>query len=81
MKNHITVEDYKKTYHATGRILEDAESFGLFSHISESDVEKSKWIMAIVTVLNDLPKRKMRSALPQIVVTTGTACEEEDAFS
>lgn len=60
MKNHITVEDYKKTYHATGRILEDAESFGLFSHISESDVEKSKWIMAIITVLNDLPKRKIR---------------------
>lgn len=57
----MRVDNFSRVYHSTGKILEDAEGFGLFTHISDLDVEKSKWIMAIHTVLNGIPKKKMNA--------------------
>ena len=57
----MNVEQFSRIHNSTGKILEDAEGFGLFAHISDLDVEKSQWIMAIYTVLNDIPKRKMKA--------------------
>ena len=57
----MNVENFSRVYNSTGKILEDAEGFGLFTHISDLDVEKSQWIMAIHTVLNDIPKQKMKA--------------------
>lgn len=57
----MKAENFSRVYNFTGKILEDAEGFGLFTHISDLDVEKSQWIMAIHTVLNDIPKQKMKA--------------------
>lgn len=57
----MNVENFSRVYNSTGKILEDAEGFGLFTHISDLDVEKSQWIMAIHTELNDIPKQKMKA--------------------
>lgn len=57
----MKVENFSLVYNSTGKIVEDADGFGLFAHISDLDVEKSQWIMAIHTVLNDIPKRKMKA--------------------
>lgn len=57
----MKADNFFQVYDFTGKILEDAEGFGLFTHISDLDVEKSQWIMAIHTVLNDIPKRKMKA--------------------
>ena len=57
----MKADNFFQVYNFTGKILEDAEGFGLFTHISDLDVEKSQWIMAIHAVLNDIPKRKMKA--------------------
>lgn len=57
----MKAENFSRVYNSTGKILEDAEGFGLFTHISDLDVEKSQWIMAIHTVLNNIPKQKMKA--------------------
>lgn len=57
----MKADNFSQVYDSTGKILEDAEGFGLFTHISDLDVEKSQWIMAIHTVLNDIPKKKMKA--------------------
>jgi hypothetical protein len=57
----MNVEQFSRIHNSTGKILEDAEGFGLFAHISDLDVEKSQWIMAIYTVLNDIPKQKVKA--------------------
>ena len=43
----MKADNFFQVYNFTGKILEDAEGFGLFTHISDLDVEKSQWIMAI----------------------------------
>ena len=57
----MKADNFSQVYDSTGKILEDAEGFGLFTHISDLDVAKSQWIMAIHTVLNDIPKKKMKA--------------------
>ena len=57
----MKADNFFQVYDFTGKVLEDAEGFGLFTHISDLDVEKSQWIMAIHTVLNGIPKRKMKA--------------------
>lgn len=59
MKKELTVQDYEKTYDAILAIANDADGFGLFADITEEDVEKCKWIAAILTTLDDIPRQRM----------------------
>ena len=51
----MTINDYKEIYEKICYIAGDADSFGLFKHISDEDVEKCKWIYLINEVLEDVP--------------------------
>lgn len=56
----LTVEGYKEIYDLMLSLADDAEGYGLFEDITDEDVEKCKWIAAIIEVLDDVPARRMK---------------------
>ena len=55
----MTLEEYKKLYQMVLRLSFDAEGFGLFEMIIDRDIEKAKYIRAILDVMNDVPRGRM----------------------
>ena len=55
----MKLEGYQEIYDLILTIADDADGFGLFENITDEDVEKCKWIAAILEVLNDVPLRRM----------------------
>ena len=55
----MTLEEYKKLYQMVLRLSFDAECFGLFEMIIDRDIEKAKYIRAIIDVMNDVPRGRM----------------------
>ncbi len=55
----LTLEGYEAIYDAIVALSCDADGYGLFEHITEEDVEKCKWIAAIMKVLNDVPRSRV----------------------
>ena len=56
----LTVEGYKEIYDLMLSLANDADGYGLFENITDEDVEKCKWIAAIIEVLDDVPARRMK---------------------
>ena len=59
MDDSLSIETYKSIYDTIVALSVDADSYGLFESISDEDVEKCKWIAAILEVLDDVPRRRM----------------------
>ena len=59
MDDSLSIETYKSIYDAIVALSVDADGYGLFENISDEDVEKCKWIAAILEVLDDVPRRRM----------------------
>ena len=59
MKKKLKVIDYKKIYEEVLALADDADGYGLFENITEEDVEKCKWIAAILEVLDDVPRHRV----------------------
>ena len=55
----LTVDGYEAIYEAVLTLANDADGFGLYQDITEEDIQKSKWIAAILEVMSDVPKRRM----------------------
>ena len=55
----LSIEAYKSVYDAIVALSVDADGYGLFESISDEDVEKCKWIAAIMEELDDVPRRRM----------------------
>ena len=55
----LTVDGYREIYDAILTLADDADSYGLFKRITSEDIQKCKWIAAILEVLNDVPQRRM----------------------
>ena len=55
----MKLEGYQEIYDLILTIADDADGFGLFENITDEDVEKCKWIAAILEVMNDVPLRRM----------------------
>ena len=55
----LAVDGYEAIYDAVLALANDADGFGLFDAITPEDVQKCKWIAAILEVLNDVPQRRM----------------------
>lgn len=61
----MTVADYKKIHDMIVSLSVDADSYGLFNKISDEDVEKCKWIAAILEMLNDVPLTRVEHIFEQ----------------
>ena len=55
----LTVDGYEAICDAVLALANDADGFGLFDAITPEDIQKCKWIAAILEVLNDVPQRRM----------------------
>ena len=55
----ISVETYKAVYETIVSLAGDADRFGLFKNITEENVEKCKWLAAIMDVIDDVPRRRV----------------------
>ncbi|MCF2595307.1 hypothetical protein [Pseudoflavonifractor phocaeensis] len=64
-KTGMTVSDYKKIHDMIIALSIDADGYGLFDRISEEDVEKCKWIAAILETLNDVPLSRVEHIFEQ----------------
>jgi hypothetical protein len=60
LESDLTVDDYKKIYNDIVSLSFDADGFGLFYGIRDRDVEKCKWIAAIMEVLEDVPASRVK---------------------
>ena len=59
-KKNMRLANYEVAYKTLHPMVPDADNFGLFEHIRETDVEKCKWIAAICEVLDDVPVRRVK---------------------
>ena len=66
MKNNIYNDDgsisvaaYKAVYENIVSLSIDADGYGLFENITDEDVEKCKWLAAIIDVIDDVPRRRV----------------------
>ena len=59
ISDEMSLKDYEAIYDAIVSLSCDAEGYGLFSRITDEDVEKCKWIAAILEVLDDVPRRRV----------------------
>lgn len=59
-EDEMSVEEYKKLYDDIVRMSLDCDGFGLFYTIRDRDVEKCKWIAAIMEVLEDVPASRVK---------------------
>ncbi len=55
----LKVDAYTVIYDAILALANDADGYGLFDNITDEDIQKCKWIAAILEVLNDVPKRRV----------------------
>ena len=55
----MTLDEYKLLYKMALKLSFDAENFGLFEMIIDRDIEKAKYIRAIIDVMNDVPHGRM----------------------
>lgn len=55
----MNVANYKRIYEEILELSFDADGYGLFEKINDEDIEKCKYIAAILEVLNDVPIRRM----------------------
>ena len=55
----MSLKDYEAIYDAIVSLSFDADGYGLFGRITDEDVEKCKWIAAILEVLDDVPHRRV----------------------
>lgn len=55
----MTLDEYKLLYKMALKLSFDAENFGLFEMIIDRDIEKAKYIRAIIDVMNDVPRGRM----------------------
>ena len=55
----LKLEAYTAIYDAILSLSFDADGYGLFDNITDEDIQKCKWIAAILEVLNDVPKRRV----------------------
>lgn len=55
----MNLSNYKKLYDAILEMSFDMDEVVIFGDSSDEDIGKCKWIAAILTVLNDVPKSKM----------------------
>ena len=55
----MTLDEYKALYKMVLKLSFDAENFGLFEMIIDRDIEKAKYIRAIMEVLSDVPRGRM----------------------
>ncbi len=55
----MTLDEYKLLYKMVLKLSFDAENFGLFEMIIDRDIEKAKYIRAIIDVMNDVPRGRM----------------------
>jgi len=54
----LNIESYQNLYRMALELSYDAESFGLFENILDIDIEKAKYIYAIMEVMSDVPLRR-----------------------
>ena len=59
----MTIDEYKVLYKMILKMSHDTENFGLFEMIIERDIEKAKYIQAIMDVLNNAPRGKAEHIL------------------
>lgn len=64
-----TIEEYKKLYLDIVSMSVDCDSFGLFEDITEEDVEKCKYIAAILDCLSDVPIGRVEHIFKQKGIT------------
>ena len=55
----MTLDEYKLLYKMALKLSFDAENFGLIEMIIDRDIEKAKYIRAIIDVMNDVPRGRM----------------------
>ena len=55
----LAVDGYEAIYDAVLALANDADGFGLFNAITPEDIQKCKWIAAILEVMSDVPQRRM----------------------
>ena len=55
----LAVDGYKAIYDTILALADDADSYGLFQPYTPEDIQKCKWIAAIIEVLDDVPRRSM----------------------
>ena len=65
MMKKMTIADYKKIHDMIITLSIDADGYGLFDQISDEDVEKCKWIAAILETLNDVPLTRVEHIFEQ----------------
>lgn len=66
----MTLAKYRHLFADILMLAEDAESFGVFEDtITEEQVEKSKYIIAMLEVLKDVPERKAENVISMKDVT------------
>ena len=63
--DEMKLEDYKAIYEAIVSLSCDADGFGLYDGITTEDVEKCKWIAAILETLNDVPLSRVEHIFEQ----------------
>ena len=56
----LTIDGYEAIYNAVLTLANDADGFGLYEAITPEDIQKCKWIAAILEVLSDVPQRRMQ---------------------
>ena len=55
----VSVETYKAVYENIVSLSIDADGYGLFENITDEDIEKCKWLAAIIDVIDDVPRRRV----------------------
>ena len=57
---NLSLDRYEAIYEAALSLANDADGYGLFEDITDEDVEKCKWIAAILEVLDDVPRSRVK---------------------
>lgn len=77
----MSVEEYLDVYRKVLTLSMDADGFGLFEMITERDIKKAKIIRAIMDVLDDVPRRRMKHIMEYKQVDYDVDEIEDMAFS
>ena len=55
----MNIKNYKKLYEEILEMSYDMEEVSVYCNPTDENIEKCKWIAAILEVLNDVPKSQM----------------------
>lgn len=77
----MSVEEYLDVYRKVLTLSMDADGFGLFEMITERDIKKAKIIRAIMDILDDVPRRRMKHIINYKKVDYDVDEIEDMAFS